>query len=164
MDILPVACAALMVGASLHDVIARTVPNRLALALALAGLATAFIGGHAYGSLMAGAAVFAACAACWYFGWMGGGDVKLFGAAALALPPVAVPAFILAVTLSGGALAVPYLIGRRLPPPAASPRPRGLLARAARVERWRISRGGPLPYACAITAGGLFVLAHGGLS
>jgi prepilin peptidase CpaA len=33
-----------------------------------------------------------------------------------------------------------------------------LLARALRVERWRIHRGGPLPYACAIAAGGLFIL------
>jgi prepilin peptidase CpaA len=33
-----------------------------------------------------------------------------------------------------------------------------LLARALRVEQWRIRRGGPLPYACAIAAGGLFIL------
>jgi hypothetical protein len=26
------------------------------------------------------------------------------------------------------------------------------------VERWRIRRGGPLPYACAIAAGVLFII------
>jgi hypothetical protein len=30
-----------------------------------------------------------------------------------------------------------------------------------RAERWRISRGGPLPYACAIAFGFLFVVCNG---
>jgi hypothetical protein len=32
----------------------------------------------------------------------------------------------------------------------------GLIARVVRIERWRISRGRSLPYACAIAAGYLF--------
>ena len=41
-------------------------------------------------------------------------------------------------------------------PPVDRPinRPAGLLSRAWRLERRRLSRGGPLPYAVAIAAGG----------
>jgi prepilin peptidase CpaA len=95
---------------------------------------------------------------------MGGGDVKLLGAATLAMPPSSVLTFVAAVAIAGGLLATVYLVARRLvhaPAPlvhAPAPlRPNNLFDRAMRVERWRITRGGPLPYACAIAAGFLFV-------
>jgi len=55
-------------------------------------------------------------------------------------------------------LAVLYLAARPFvgAPPAG--RPQGLIARIVRVERRRIGRGASLPYACAITAGLLFVI------
>ena len=37
---LPTVCIALILAASLHDIVARTVPNGLVLLLAIAGLAT----------------------------------------------------------------------------------------------------------------------------
>ncbi len=108
--------------------------------------------------MVAGLVVFVLAAICWRRGWMGGGDVKLLAAAAIAVPPSLVLSFITAVALCGGVLALLYLVaGRMVAPPPAS-RPRSLLARALRVEQWRIRRGGPLPYACAIAAGGLFIL------
>ena len=87
---------------------------------------------------------------------MGGGDVKLLGASALGVAPGSVLTFIAAVAIAGGALAIFYLMARSLISASRKQRPVGLLARAARVERWRIRRGGPLPYACAIAAGASF--------
>ena len=148
----------LFLAAALHDVIARTVPNGLALALAVTGVLARALDHHLLAGLIAGIVVFIAAALCWRRGWMGGGDVKLLGAGAIAVPPVAVPNFILVMSVTGALLAIVYLIGRSLPAPHATPRPTALLARALRVERRRLHRGGPLPYACAIAAGGFFVL------
>ena len=89
---------------------------------------------------------------------MGGGDVKLLGATALAVPPGSVPTLVFVMGMAGGLLSLFYLAARRLVHAPSATRPRSLIARALRVERWRIRRGGPLPYACAIAAGGLFVL------
>lgn len=154
-------CVGLILAASLHDIATRTIPDSLVLALAAAGLATAVLEGRVLAALLAAGGIFVVSALCWRQGWMGGGDVKLLGAAALGMPPHSVLTFAAAVALAGGLLAVLYLLARRLVPAPASPRPPGLLARAARVERWRMSRGGPLPYACAIAAGALFVNVSG---
>jgi prepilin peptidase CpaA len=153
-----------MVVASLHDIATRTIPNGLVLALAIAGMSEAVTNGHPFGSLFAASGVFAVSALCWSRGWMGGGDVKLLGAAALGMPASNVLTFIAAVAMAGGGLAVFYLIARRLMPFRRSTRPKGMVARALRAERWRISRGGPLPYACAITAGVLFMNLSGRVS
>ena len=150
--------AALLVMASLHDLVARTIPNWLVGALAVLGIVLRALTGSLLGGVVAGLVVFVLAAICWRRGWMGGGDVKLLAAAAIAVPPSLVLSFITAVALCGGVLALLYLVaGRMVAPPPAS-RPRSLLARALRVEQWRIRRGGPLPYACAIAAGGLFIL------
>ena len=148
----------LFVAAALHDFAARTVPNGLALALALTGLAARAIDHTLIAGVIAGAVVFALAAFCWRRGWMGGGDVKLMGAGAIAVPPGDVMNFILVMSVVGALLGVVYLIGRALPAPPSSRRPTSLPARALRIEWWRLHRGGPLPYACAIAAGGLFVL------
>jgi len=149
---------ALFLMAALHDVLARTVPNGLAFALAITGIAARFIDRTLPISLAIGALVFVLAALCWRRGWMGGGDVKLLGAGAIAVPPIHVMPFITVMAISGALLALVYLTGRSLPAPHPSARPTSLLARAARIERWRLHRGGPLPYACAIAAGGVFVL------
>jgi prepilin peptidase CpaA len=88
---------------------------------------------------------------------MGGGDVKLLGAVATIVPPGHVAQFIVAVTLAGAALALVYLAARRIIPAPDARRPARLVARAIRAERWRINRGGPLPYALAIAAGFLII-------
>jgi prepilin peptidase CpaA len=148
----------LIIGASLHDMAARTIPNGIPLALALIGVANGVAAGHLLTSLLLGAGVFALAVLCWRAGWLGGGDVKLFGAAALALPPGSVPAFIAAAAIGGGVLAFIYLILGQVVPAPSSVRPPGLLARALRAEQWRIRRRGPLPYVCAIAGGFLFVV------
>jgi prepilin peptidase CpaA len=150
--------AGLLLMAALHDLAARTVPNWMAGVLAVLGLALRAVAGGLLAGLCAGVVVFVLAAICWRRGWMGGGDVKLLAASGVVVPPSLVLSFIAAVAICGGVLAVAYLIAGRLVAAPRTARPRTLLARALRVERWRIHRGGPLPYACAIAAGGLFIL------
>jgi prepilin peptidase CpaA len=161
LSILPIVCLGLILAASLHDIVARTVPNGLPLALALAGIAAGALDGYLFGSLLAAGIVFVLSALCWRRGWMGGGDVKLLGAAALGMPPSSVLTFVAAVAIAGGLLALVYLAARQFVSVSAAVRPDRLFARTMRVERWRIGRGGPLPYACAIAAGFLFVIVSG---
>ncbi len=162
----------MLVVAALHDIVARTVPNGIAVAIAAAGVVAqatlSLMGaGQLLISLPAAIAVFFLAALLWRRGLMGGGDVKLFGASALLVPPVLVPSMIMCATLAGGVLALIYLVARRRPSERlARPdcgRPLGLFARALRVERWRLRRGGPLPYAVAIAGGVVFVMSHGGV-
>ena len=67
------------------------------------------------------------------------------------------------MSIAGALQAAIYLSLRHIIPQPDHVRPVGLMARGLRAERWRILRGGPLPYACAITAGFLFVLCRQGV-
>lgn len=139
--------------AALHDIAFRTVPNSLAFAVTVLGLARGISGEGIVGSLLAAGGVFVLAAMCWRFGWLGGGDAKLLAAASLTMPAAAVPSFIAGVALAGGALALVYLATRTFLSCSPSKRPAGFVVRLVRVEHWRLSRGGPLPYACAIAGG-----------
>jgi prepilin peptidase CpaA len=156
------AAVALMV-AAMHDIIARTVPNGLALLIALLGIIAHIADRRLLAGLAAGVIVFLIAAVCWRRGWLGGGDVKLLGAVAIVLPPAALPTFIVAMSVAGALQAAAYLSLRRIIPEPDHRRPAGVIARGLRAERWRILRGGPLPYACAIAAGFLFVLCRQGV-
>ena len=151
------ASVALLLAAA-HDVAARTIPNRLVLAIGLLGGGARLAAGELAGGLAAAGLVFLLAFAAWRFGLMGGGDVKLLSAAALLVPAAWVTSLVLAVALAGGVLALGYLILRRLVPAPAALRPAGLAARALRAEAWRIRRGGPLPYAVAIALGAFATL------
>lgn len=155
---LTVVCIALLVAAALHDMAARTIPDWMPVSLAIAGLALRLQAS----SLLAGVAlamlILLVMAALWLRGFIGGGDVKLTAAGALALPPSEVGAFLLAIALAGGVLALLYLalsvIVRR---PAPGVR-HGLAGRLLKAETWRMHRRGPIPYGVAIATGGLFTL------
>jgi prepilin peptidase CpaA len=155
---LQVLCVGSVLAASLSDIATRTVSNKVVVLLATVGAATQVRDGHLVGALIAGAAVFSLAAWCWRRGWMGGADVKLLGAATLCIPPGSVPTFVVTVAIAGGLLAMLYLGARPLLGGSVGPRPTALAARVLRAERWRIKRRGPLPYACAIAAGLLFVI------
>lgn len=155
---LVVLSASALLVASLNDLIARTVPNGLPLLIALCGIGLRAAARDLPAGLLAAGIVFVIAALCWRGRLMGGGDVKLITATVLVIPPAAVLSFIAAVAVAGGVLAFAYLMGRLLVQRPGAQRPRNLFARILRVERWRIARGGPLPYACAIAAGGLFIL------
>ena len=157
------ATAAILILAAGHDILSRTVPNWMSLAVAILGVAASIAAGRAVVSLAIGCAIFVTAAFCWRRGWMGGADVKLLGAIAIVLPPAMVATFAVAMSLSGAAQAVVYILARRVVAPPRRPRPSFLVARGLRAEQWRISRGGPLPYACAIAFGFLFVIVNGGM-
>lgn len=147
------ASCMIMLVAALHDLAVRTVPNVLSLGVAILGLVRGLTEGIIIESVVVASGIFVVAALCWRFGWLGGGDAKLIAAASLGVPAASVPSFIAAVAFSGGALALVYLTARTLMPRRKLRRPSGILARIGRTERWRLSRGGPLPYACAIAAG-----------
>ncbi|HEY5299200.1 MAG TPA: prepilin peptidase [Acetobacteraceae bacterium] len=156
---LPAAAVALACASALRDVITRTIPNGWCGAIAVLGLAARILDGTLPGGLIAAAAVFALMAIFWRLGFIGGGDVKLLAACALAIPPHLVAALLIDTAMVGALLGLVYLAARnRLPRPGAR-RPASLLARALRAERWRLAHGGPLPYAVAIAAGMAIVLA-----
>lgn len=151
----------LFAAASLQDLAYRLVPNTVPGLIAGLGLALRLLGGTVLPGLAAAATVFVLAALCWRRGWLGGADVKLFGAGALLVPPGAAAGFVLATCLAGGVLAIAYWALGRLVAPPPPERPRARLARLARVERRRLRRGGPLPYALALASGACFILAGG---
>jgi prepilin peptidase CpaA len=170
---LKVAISALLMLAAVRDIMTRTVPNWMPMTLAVFAAALALVDLRLFWGLCFGLTIFLFSLFCWLRGWMGGADVKLLGAAGIAVTPAAIGTFLLAVSLSGGVLATVYLLGRFVLPrfparraqarrPQAHPpqahRPRHILPRVLRVEAWRIRHRGPLPYACAIAAGTIFVL------
>lgn len=153
--------AVLLTYAALRDVATRRIPNWVSALVALLGAALRFQEGQLAPALLAAASVFAVMFVMWRRGWIGGGDVKFLAATTLLAPPDGVLDLLLAVSLSGGVLATCYLVMTRLDLPAIRTASRGALWRVLRAESWRIRRRGPLPYACAIGAGGLITL-YGG--
>ena len=157
---LSIGAAGLLVYAALHDLAARTVPNWLPLTLLVLGCC-ARLADH---TLLAGLAVagiaFLVLFIVWLFGAMGGGDVKLWAATALLIPPLLRPelAFFLHVVVFGGLLALVYLsLGLVIRKPRGL-KTGSLLRRLLRAEAWRIRRRAPLPYACAIAGSAIVTL------
>src|SRR4051794_32575221 len=103
ITILTALSVALILAAAIHDVAARTIPNAVPAALVCDGLGMTLMAGHLLWSLLTATVVFIAALLCWRRGWLGGGDVKLLGAAAFVVSPAAVPAFIASVAIGGGA-------------------------------------------------------------
>ena len=155
---LKIAIAGLILLAAARDIMTRTVSNWIPASLAVLSATLTLVELRPLWGFGFGFAIFVLCLLCWKRGWMGGADVKLLGAVAIAVPPSDTATFMLGVTLFGGVLAVGYLAGRYLVPRPTPSHSRNLLARVWRVEAWRIRHRGPLPYACAIAAGTLCVL------
>jgi prepilin peptidase CpaA len=155
-------CAAitLLIWAALHDLAARTVPNSLSVSITVVGLCLRAIDHSLPLSLVAASACFMLLFSIWLAGWVGGGDVKLWSATVLLIPP-SCPVelgFFYRVLLGGGVLAILYLSLLPIVRRPRSPRPGPLLRRMLRVEAWRISRRAPLPYAFAIAGGAILTL------
>ena len=103
------AAAAALLFAAAHDVAVRTVPNRVSLVVAVAGLGLNALDGQLVPALFGGGMVFAGCWYCWRRGWIGGGDVKLLSACTLLVPPASVPELVLSTAIAGAVLALLYL-------------------------------------------------------
>ena len=161
VDAVSATAVAALIAATLHDIGFRTVPNWMSLVIAGAGMLLHVSDGDALAAAACAVAVGGAAAWCWHRGWLGGGDVKLFAAVAVLVPPALVPGLLVDVALAGGALALIYLVLSRLVRSPSQARPASLPARVWRAESWRIRRRGPLPYASAIAAGALLVLLKG---
>lgn len=147
--------------AALHDIAFRTIPDWVSVVLMADGILLRLLDHRLLASLACGTVVFALAAICWRRGWLGGGDVKLLGAAAILVPPNLVPGFIAAVAFAGGGLALVYLLLERivlaLPPQHAASLPWRVLI----IECRRIRRRTSLPYATAISAAAFLMLTKG---
>jgi len=148
----------LLLGAALHDIAVRTVPNCVPALLVVVGLASRLLAGDLLLGLGIAAAVFAVVTLLWLRGYMGGADAKLLGAVALVAPPARLPELLLMISLCGGVLALFYLAMSYVVTRPAYGQRRSFLGRLAKAERWRLSRRGPLPYATAIASGSIISL------
>jgi prepilin peptidase CpaA len=158
--IISLALALLLAIAACQDVINRTIPDTIVITLAIIGIvARATIGwAPLFLSVATALLIFAILLVFAIRGWLGGGDVKLAAALAVALPPTAAWDFIVATTITGGLLGCGYVAGLRFAPRLRPVSTSHTLTRILAIEAWRLRRGGPLPYGVAIAAGGVFVL------
>ena len=141
-EILIVLLGIILVIAAVTDVRTFTISNRLNLCVAL--LAPVYwlsvslpLWPDAAVQLAAAAVVFVVFAGAFYFGMMGGGDVKLAAALALWFSPPEILKFLVVMSIAGGVLTIVILIAHRL----------------------RSKEGRPqIPYGVAIAFGGLVIL------
>jgi prepilin peptidase CpaA len=151
---------ALVITGGLSDIISYRIPNWISLALVAAFIPAALalgaglpvIGVH----LGVGAAALVIAMVMWALGWIGGGDAKLFAAAALWIGWPAAEIFLLVTALCGGGLSVVLLNLRSGWARAIVP------VGPAWMERLR-EPGGAVPYGVAIAAGALVAFPGGDL-
>ncbi len=135
------------------DLFTMTVPNRIAIALVagfvvlapLVGLGWPELGIHvalAAVALVLGFVMFS-------FGWIGGGDAKLFAATCLWLGPETMFSYGMLTALFGGALTLGLLFWRQFPLPV-------MLNSQGWLVRLHSPREG-VPYGIALAAAGLMV-------
>lgn len=154
----------LILAAAGHDLLARTIPDRLSLMLFVVALAYRALSGDIRFSLICGLVWLAATLLLFFIGWLGGGDAKLLtGAAIIAAPTVlAQTGLIVWIAVYGGALALIYLLARLILRRSSGIRParrgRTLFRRWQRIELWRLRGAHTIPYAMAIAAGVLTVI------
>jgi prepilin peptidase CpaA len=152
INLLALAFPALVLFAAAKDATTFTIPNWIPLALVAVFPAAAFAAGVPLTTLgldvAIGTGVLVAGMVMFALRWLGGGDAKLFGAAALWLGWPALVTFGLTAAMMGGALAV-MLVSLRSGPL----RPMVLLG-----PRWVVRLAEPgegVPYGVAIAAGAL---------
>lgn len=144
--------------ASFHDWAFRTIPDWLSGLLAIMACILHLQRGDFLHAAGIGSLVFTGSLCLWLQGWMGGGDVKLMGAASFFLPPDQALPFISLLSLLGGALAAFYFaLSFIIESPRCCSSHASLAVRILRVERWRISHRRPLPYAMAISGSAILL-------
>ena len=139
--------------AAATDLFSMTVPNWISLFLVagfavlapLVGVGWSDAGLH----VVLAAAALVVTFAMFSFGWIGGGDAKLFAATCLWLGPEAILLYSLYAALIGGVLTLAILALRNLPLPA-------LLSSQGWLMRLHSPKEG-VPYGIALAAAGLLV-------
>jgi prepilin peptidase CpaA len=115
-----------LVAASVYDWRSRTIPNGLNAGIALLAIPFWWASGLALWpdvALQVGIAaiVFALFVGAFALGAMGGGDVKMIGALALWLPPIAVLELLVIMSIAGGVLTLAMVIPHRIARSAGQP-------------------------------------------
>ncbi|MCG8441493.1 MAG: prepilin peptidase [Caulobacterales bacterium] len=146
----------LLIYAAARDVASYTIPNWVSAALAVAFLAFALFvmsPGTLAVHLAVGMAALVLGAACFAFGWIGGGDAKLFAAIALWAGWASAGDFVVWTALAGGVLSLVVIIARsclsKLEP------------KSAWAARLLDTRGG-VPYGVALAVGGVVAVTVNG--
>jgi prepilin peptidase CpaA len=143
---------ALVITAALRDVVSYTIPNWISVALAAAFPVAALAQGLPLPTLgldlAIGVAALAVGMVMFALRWIGGGDAKLFAAAALWLGWPAIMSYLAFTAIAGGALAV-GLLGLR------SPMLRGYVLSGPAWFSRLAEPGENVPYGVAIAIGAL---------
>ena len=152
-----IAFPALVLVAAAKDLTSYIIPNWISVALVAAFVPAAALAwaagaplpelglavGVGAGALIAGIVMFT-------FGWIGGGDAKLFAACALWLGLPALAPFLFWTAMAGGVLSMVLMVARRRT--AGGP-----------ADGWAaklLTPGAPVPYGLAISAGALAAFPH----
>lgn len=147
---------ALLLAAAGWDLASYTIPNVLQGLMLGAFVAFAVAAGMPLGSLglhvLAGALALVIGFTLFAFGVIGGGDAKLFAAAALWFGLRDLMGFALYASVFGGLLTLGLLSFRKIPLP-------GVLSRQGWILRLHEERGG-IPYGAALAAGAFAVLPY----
>lgn len=133
---------AVLIAAASSDIARYLIPNSLSIILLAAFPIAALVAGQPWTTIglhaLAGAAMLALGFVLFVRNLLGGGDVKLMAAAAVWTGFGLLPAFILAVALAGGVVALVFLI-------------------ASRARRSGSGGRSQIPYGTAIALGGLIL-------
>src|SRR5687768_836669 len=155
-----IAFTSILIVAAIGDVRSRRIPNRLVVVLAVLGLAFSLTQAPGVAGLVKGGGGLLAGLACWLpfyaLGWLGAGDVKLFGASGAWLGPLHAVEGALIGALSGAVLSLIWMMKSRgmrdtavtLGMAASSP---GLLAPSMQEK----ARRSTMPYGIAIAFGAI---------
>jgi prepilin peptidase CpaA len=143
---------ALVIVAALRDATSMTIPNWISIALVAAYLPAALSLGLPFGLIAASAGLSAGAlvlgVGMFALRWIGGGDAKLFAAAALWLGLSGAVPFLIWTALAGGVLAAALLGARRMVALSGFPVRQAWIGRLLAPE-------GDIPYGIAIAAGAL---------
>ncbi len=143
--------ALFMLIAAFYDAATMTIPNWISLGLIALFAMTIPLSGQSWGVIgyhvLVGLGALVLTITMFAFGWIGGGDAKLFAAAALWMGWPGLLMFSAYAALAGGVLTVFLLIVRKYPMPS-------------HLESWEwsarlLKKGGDVPYGIAICAGAL---------
>jgi prepilin peptidase CpaA len=156
-----VAAFACLLAAAAADIMARIIPNRLVLAVMIAGFALRLLASPRmlWASLAVWVVVLGLLGVLASYAVLGWGDAKLIAAVTLLVPPGEVASLLPAIAIAGGVLACAYLAAWRVfrhttPSCVQSPdiTRRGLAGILDR-EHARILAKEPMPYALAVLGG-----------